>query len=52
MYIHERSKHDRQNIKIMTDDFDIFNEKLTEKIDDICNVFFGLNDVTTDDEEW
>ena len=48
----------KKHITIMLNEYEtpwthyIFNEKLTEKIDDICNVFFGLNDVTTDDEEW
>jgi hypothetical protein len=51
-YLHERSKTDRNYGKTITDDIDIFNENLTEKIEESCNSFFGLNDCTNDDDEW
>ena len=52
-YLHERSKIDRQTVKTVTDDIDIFNVKLTEKIEESCNTFFGLNNYNSnDDGEW
>lgn len=50
--LHERSKDDRVGVKKITDNHDLFCEKLTERIEDMCNSFFGLNKQVDDDEEW
>ena len=33
-------------------DYDLFCEKLTERIEDMCNSFFGMNEPADDEEEW
>ena len=50
--LHERSKDDRAGVKKITDNHDLFCEKLTERIEDMCNTFFGLTTQVDDDEEW
>ena len=50
--LHERSKDDRAGVKKITDNHDLFCEKLTERIEDMCNMFFGLTTQVDDDEEW
>ena len=50
--LHERSKDDRAGVKKITDNHDLFCEKLTERIEDMCNSFFGLNKQVDDNEEW
>lgn len=50
--LHERSKYDRESVKRITDNHDLFCEKLTEHIEDMCNSFFGMNEIIDDDEEW
>ena len=49
--LHELSKTDRKDVKRITDDCDIFKEKLTKKIEDMCDTFFGLN-IIEENEEW
>ena len=49
--LHELSKTNRKEVKRITDDYDIFTKKLTEKIEDMCDTFFGLNTVE-ENEEW
>lgn len=50
--LHERSKDDKSGVKKITNNHDLFCEKLTERIEDMCNSFFGLNKQVDDDEEW
>ena len=50
--LHERSKDDRAGVKKITDNHDLFCEKLTERIEDMCNTFFSLNVSMDNDEEW
>ena len=50
--LHERSKDDKASVKKITDNQDLFCEKLTERIEDMCNSFFGMNENIDDDEEW
>ena len=49
--LHKLSKTDRKEVKRITDDCDIFTKELTEKIEDMCDTFFGLN-IVEENEEW
>ena len=50
--LHERSKDDKASVKNITDNSGIFCDKLGEKIEEMCNMFFGLNERTNDNDEW
>ena len=43
--------NDRKEVKRITDDCDIFTKELTEKIEDMCDTFFGLN-IVEENDEW
>jgi len=45
------SKTNRKEVKRITDDCDFFTKKITEKIEDMCDTFFGLN-IIEENEEW
>ena len=49
--LHEQSKTNRKEVKRITDDCDFFTKKITEKIEDMCDTFFGLN-IIEENEEW
>lgn len=49
--LHELYKTDRKEVKRITDDCEMFTKKITEKIEDMCDTFFGLN-IIGEDEEW
>ena len=50
-FLHEMSKNNKTFVKNLTDDKELFCQKLTEYIKETCNNFFGL--ITIDDnEEW
>ena len=47
----DRSKYDKKIVKNITDNENLFCEELTNKLEELCNLYFGL--IThTDDEEW
>jgi len=50
--LHERSKEDRAYVKKLTDNYDSFCENLTERIEDMCNSFLGLNEIIDEGGEW
>jgi hypothetical protein len=47
--LHERSKDNKLLVKNITDNCDVFCEKITEKIEEMCDKFFGFTEQNDDD---
>lgn len=47
--LHERSKENKLLVKNITDNCDVFCEKITEKIEETCDKFFGFTEQNDDD---
>lgn len=50
MYLHSRSQENREVVKNITDNYEIFSERITQKISDICDTFFRSNNLDCNDE--
>ena len=50
MYLHSRSQENREVVKNITDNYEIFSERITQKISDICDTFFRSNNLDYNDE--
>jgi hypothetical protein len=48
--LHERHKDNKVFVKNITDNCDIFCTKMTEKIEEMCDRFFGFTE--QNDDEW
>ena len=49
--LHKESKKDKKNVKNITDNFNLFEEKINEYIVEMVETYFDLN-VVDNDEEW
>lgn len=51
-YLHGGIKSDSRAIKQITDSFELFDEKMNNFIQDMCDEYFGINSHINDDVEW
>jgi hypothetical protein len=51
MYLHTRSKENKEVVKNITDNYERFCQKITQHISDICDTFFRSN-THSEDTEW
>jgi|TARA_B110000858_G_C17803701_1_gene476708 hypothetical protein len=49
--LHKECQKDPKNVKNITDNFNLFEEKINEYIDEICETYFSLN-LNQDNIEW
>ena len=50
--LHERLNYDKLFVKKITDNYNLFCQKLIERIEEMCDSFFGMNKCIDDNEEW
>ena len=48
----QRSSQEKENIKKLLNDENEFNEELKKRINNVCNIFLGLNKYEIYEEEW
>lgn len=51
--LHEIQKEKRAHVKQITDNFEIFDQKLNHKIDEVTDLYFGFKkELSICDDEW